>query len=74
MRTLSILLLVQLCMLGSPSPGVALMPWDDLVNGFNSAWNNSLMLGIFLKALLGGALAPIAKDLLVALTSVKFAK
>jgi hypothetical protein len=42
--------------------------WDLVIKGEVAFW------GIFLKALLGGALAPVAKDLLNSLSSIKFSK
>jgi hypothetical protein len=56
------------------APKSDLMPWADLQAGAAYAWEHGLTFGIVLKAALGGALAPIAKDLLSSLTSLKFTK
>jgi hypothetical protein len=56
------------------APKSDLMPWADLCAGASYAWEHGLTFGIVLKAALGGALAPIAKDLLSSLTSLKFTK
>jgi hypothetical protein len=52
-----------------------LLPWSDLQKGRGMALGNrELMLGGVLKAALGEALAPIAKDVLSSLSSLNFTK
>lgn len=75
----AVLLFVALVMAAaSADPELSKKAFDPI-----KAWSSGLdqmiygevaFLGIFLKALLGGALAPVAKDLLNSLSSIKFSK
>lgn len=50
-------------------------PWKAWLSGWNVLGTNKLPFqAVFFKALLGGALAPIAKDLLNSISSIKFTK
>ncbi|HEY1132022.1 MAG TPA: hypothetical protein VGF12_21630 [Roseateles sp.] len=50
-------------------------PWRSLSDGWGQMMCHSVsLLGVLLKAVLGGVLAPVAKDLLNGLSSVRFTK
>jgi hypothetical protein len=49
--------------------------WDNVsANLLKADKDNAPLLGLLLKAALGGVLAPLAKDLLNSISSIKFSK
>jgi hypothetical protein len=49
-------------------------PIDAILGGLSFAWSQNLLLGITIRSALGGALAPIAKDVISAISQISFAK
>jgi len=72
----AVLLFMALSMAADPHyvDNAATHPWTSLVEGLSQAWKTGAVVAIVLKSVLGGALAPIAKDLLTSLSSLKFTK
>jgi hypothetical protein len=72
----AVLLFMALSMAADPKyvENAASYPLTSLMNGLAEAWKKGAIGAIVLKSMLGGALAPIAKDLLTSLSSLKFTK
>lgn len=68
-----VLFLAQLIVAGHSDGDKSLLLWTALAKGWSDSHGEALF-GIVVKAALGGALAPIAKDLLTSLSSLKFSK
>lgn len=49
-------------------------PWNSIMAGYKHFLGKDLLLGVFIKSILGGVLAPIAKDLVTSLSTIKFSK
>ncbi|KQY88245.1 hypothetical protein ASD35_11650 [Pelomonas sp. Root1444] len=72
----AVVLFVALVMASQPDfDSKAFDPVVSLIDGFAAlAGDPSLFMGVVLKAALGGALAPLAKDLLNSISSIKFTR
>ncbi|CAD5373735.1 conserved membrane hypothetical protein [Rubrivivax sp. A210] len=72
----ALILFVAFVMAADPGfAGEAFDPWRSWTKGWGALGKEpGTYLGVLLKAALGGALAPIAKDLLSSLSSIKFTK
>lgn len=68
------ILFVALLIAADPVATKVFMPWQSLSEGIRVVNQEGGWTGVVLKALFGGALAPIAKDLLNSLSLLKFSK
>ncbi len=71
----AVILLVAQLIAATGTAGDALSsPVTAAVSGFMRCWHNDEIVGVLIRSILGGVLAPIAKDLVSSISSIKFSK
>lgn len=68
-----VLLLAQLMTVDPAGPGLS-NPIAAILGGVSFAWKHDLLLAAVIRSALGGALAPIAKDVISAISQISFTK
>ena len=68
-----VLLFAQLMTVDPAGPGLS-SPIAAVLGGFSFAWRHDLLLAAVIRSALGGALAPIAKDVISAISQISFTK
>ena len=68
----AVILFVALLIAADHKTTEAFMPWQSMLDGIDAVNKTSGWAGVILKSLFGGALAPIAKDLLNSLSVLTF--
>ena len=68
-----VLLFAQVMTVEPAGPGLS-NPIAAILGGVSFAWENHLLLAIVIRSALGGALAPIAKDVISAVSQISFTK
>ena len=68
-----VLLLAQVMTLDTTGPGLS-DPIAAITGGFSYAREHHMLLAAFIRSALGGALAPIAKDVISAISQISFTK
>ena len=68
-----VLLFAQVMTVDPAGPGLS-SPIAAILGGFSFAWQHDLLLAAVIRSALGGALAPIAKDVISAISQISFTK